>query len=139
VLGLAFHCVLLSVIMQSVILLNVNLLWHCDDYYYAECYYGKSHHAEYRYAQCRRTKTQRKISLKNARVNRPLCFNRPQNEMKKKSRTLWVEPRNPYLRERPTTVELLVLTTSDQLLLIMKIYFLFFTRRNFLYKEVNCT
>jgi hypothetical protein len=44
--------------------------------------------------------------------------------------------RNPYLRGRLSTVDLLVLTSLDQLNFILKIIFTFFNEE---VKEVNCT
>jgi hypothetical protein len=39
------------------------------------------------------------------------------------------EPGNPYRRVRNSTIELLVLTSSNQLLLLLKVYFSFFTKQ----------
>ncbi len=41
-------------------------------------------------------------------------------------------PGNPFCRGRPSTIDLLVLTNSDQLLLIMKNVFFFFTQPSIL-------
>jgi len=47
--------------------------------------------------------------------------------------------REPLLRGRISTLDLLVLTCLDQLLLIMKILFFSFYKTNYLNEEVNCT
>ncbi len=44
---------------------------------------------------------------------------------------------NPYWRGRISTIDLLVLTSSDQLLFILKLYFLSY-KTSYLNKEVNC-
>ncbi len=50
-----------------------------------------------------------------------------------------VSSRNPFLREKLSTVDLLVLTSSGQLLFIMKTLLTLFTKQATLNKEVNCT
>ncbi len=47
-------------------------------------------------------------------------------------------PRKPYWKGRPSTVDLRVLTSLDQLILILKILFSFI-KTSFLNEEVNCT
>ncbi len=48
-------------------------------------------------------------------------------------------PGKPFWRERLNTVDLLVLTCLDQLLIILKILFTFFTVTSYINVEVNCT
>jgi hypothetical protein len=44
-----------------------------------------------------------------------------------------------YYRERVSTVDLLVLTCSDQLLLILKVYIYFFYQTSYINEEGDCT
>jgi hypothetical protein len=44
-----------------------------------------------------------------------------------------------YLRGRISTVDLLVLTSLDEVLFNLKLYFPFFTKTTYLNEEVNCT
>ncbi len=46
---------------------------------------------------------------------------------------------NTYLRGRISTANHLVLTSSDQLLFILELYFSFFYKTTYLNEEVNCT
>jgi hypothetical protein len=46
-----------------------------------------------------------------------------------------ISPANPNRRGRVSTVDLLVLTSSDQLLLILKMYFSFFTKQPILIRR----
>ncbi len=48
-------------------------------------------------------------------------------------------PGNPFFRERISTVDLLVLTSLDQLLFLLWILFIFFYKTSYLNEEVNCT
>jgi len=54
-------------------------------------------------------------------------------------RTEIVSPGNPNLRGRISMVDILVLTSLDLLLCILKLYIFFFCKTIYLNGEVNCT
>jgi hypothetical protein len=49
------------------------------------------------------------------------------------------KPVNPYWKGRIGTVDLLILTCSDQLLHLLKIHSFFFYKTSYINEEVNCT
>ncbi len=59
------------------------------------------------------------------------------NSLKRKKAT--VKPGNPYWKGTLSTVDLLELTSLDQLLLILRTFFTFFYKTSYLNEEVNCT
>jgi hypothetical protein len=109
--------------------MSIITLGHYAERRYGECRYAEYRHDESCYAECRYAECRHDES----------CYAECRYAKCRGSRKkVLVETGNPYLRGRISTVDHLVLTSSDRQLLILQNISSFFYKTRYLNEEVNC-